>query len=114
MKIIYNRLLPVKGFAAITLFGMIFARREFRPLTERTIRHENIHKAQAHDHGRWFWAWIVFHLKYLWYCAWFGYTANPFEKEAYMWDFDEDYLLRRPSPRRWPWSIKKVNDLILS
>lgn len=40
MKIIYNKLIPFKGFAAINLFGVIFAREECRPLSAMSIRHE--------------------------------------------------------------------------
>ena len=41
-KIIYNNLIPFKGFASITLFPFIFARKEYEPLGMRTIIHENI------------------------------------------------------------------------
>lgn len=33
MKVIYNPILPFKGFAAINLFGVVFARRECKPLS---------------------------------------------------------------------------------
>ena len=36
-KIIYNNLIPFKGFTAITLFPFIFARKEYEPLRMRTI-----------------------------------------------------------------------------
>lgn len=51
MKVIYNRLLPVRGFTAINLFGIVFARRECRPLSEVTLRHEAIHTRQMRETG---------------------------------------------------------------
>lgn len=32
MKIIYNKLIPFKGFIAINLFGIIFVRKEYKKL----------------------------------------------------------------------------------
>nr|DAM03170.1 MAG TPA: hypothetical protein [Caudoviricetes sp.] len=32
MKVIYNKYLPIKGYVAINLFGIIFARKEFKPI----------------------------------------------------------------------------------
>lgn len=49
MKIIYNNIIPFPGFAAINLFGVIFARKECRPLSETTINHEAIHTEQMKD-----------------------------------------------------------------
>jgi hypothetical protein len=40
MKIIYNKVIPFKGFKAINLFGFLFAR---KPLSESDINHETIH-----------------------------------------------------------------------
>nr|DAE36180.1 MAG TPA: hypothetical protein [Bacteriophage sp.] len=37
MKIIYNDIIPFPGFAAINLFGVIFARKKYRPLSETTV-----------------------------------------------------------------------------
>lgn len=49
MKIIYNRFIPFKGFKAVNLFGIVFARRECRPLSDTIVRHENIHTAQMRE-----------------------------------------------------------------
>lgn len=43
MKIIINKIIPFKGFTAITLWPFIFAR---RPLNEKVVRHESIHVKQ--------------------------------------------------------------------
>lgn len=52
MKIIYNSLIPFRGYKAMMLFGVIFARKKFKPLSAVTVNHESIHAAQAKDcHG---------------------------------------------------------------
>jgi hypothetical protein len=91
MKIIYNVFLPVKGFSAMAFFGIILARKEYKPLSERTILHEQIHEAQAKECGGWF----LFYLKYLWFWIQKGYRYNPFEFEAYVNDSVSNYLETR-------------------
>lgn len=49
MKIIYNNIIPFPGFAAINLFGVIFARKKYRPLSETTVNHEAIHTEQMKE-----------------------------------------------------------------
>lgn len=53
VKIIYNRIIPLKGYTAINLFGFIFARKEYKSKIERDwayrtvlLNHEMIHTAQ--------------------------------------------------------------------
>lgn len=88
MRIVYNNILPIKGFVAINLFGIIFARREFKPIGEATLTHEAIHSAQAKDcHG-----WLWFYLLYLGWWLIRGYADNPFEKEAYAHQHETWYL----------------------
>ncbi|SHG35372.1 hypothetical protein [Dysgonomonas macrotermitis] len=49
MKIIYNTILPIKGYIAINLFGIIFARKEYNPLKAALVNHETIHTAQMKE-----------------------------------------------------------------
>lgn len=49
MRVIYNNILPIKGYIAINLFGLIFARKEFKPLSKATENHEAIHTAQIRE-----------------------------------------------------------------
>jgi len=91
MKIVYNKFLPVKGFTAMAFFGVILARREFEPLTDKTVRHEQIHTAQAKELG----GWILFYLAYLFLWIEYGYRNHPMEIEAYANDFKRDYLKNR-------------------
>lgn len=92
MKIIYNKLIPFPGFTAMMLFGVIFARKSARPLSERTIRHESIHVAQAKECG----GFIPYYLKYLAFWVRYGYKMNPFEQDAYYYNDDSDWRFERP------------------
>lgn len=49
MKVIYNNLIPFKGFNAINLFGIVFARKEEGELTPVQVNHESIHTRQQID-----------------------------------------------------------------
>lgn len=101
MRIIYNRLIPVKGFTAMAFFGVILARKECAPLSYSVVNHEKIHLAQARDCG----GWLRFYVKYLAYWVRFGYRGNPFECEAYSNGWDNYYLIHR-QPRAWKKYLK--------
>ncbi len=104
MKVIYNRILPFPGFEAINLCGRVFARRECRPVSRRTLRHEAIHTAQMRET-----AYLGFYLIYA--AEWLyhlihlrsrmqAYFAIRFEREAYRHQDDPHYLLHR-RPYAW-------------
>lgn len=96
MKVIYNKYIPFKGYVAINLFGLIFARKEFKPISERTLNHEYIHTAQMRE--------LLFVFFYLWYgIEWVirlfqyrdskeAYLNISFEREAYSNQKDMGYL----------------------
>lgn len=92
MKIIYNSLLPFPGYSAMMFFGVIFARKSSAPLSARTIRHEQIHAAQAKDCV----GFIPYYLRYLVQWVKYGYRNSPFEREAYDNEHNDDYLNLRP------------------
>ena len=48
MKVIYNRIIPFKGFKAINLFGVLFVR-EGCTMREKDFNHESIHTAQMKE-----------------------------------------------------------------
>lgn len=80
--IIYNKLIPFKGFAAINLFGIIFARKEVTP---EILAHERVHTQQMKELF-----YIGFYLIYLieWLVRLFvngkqAYNKISFEQEAY-------------------------------
>lgn len=97
MKVIYNNILPAKGYA-MNLFGVVLARKG-NPVSERTIYHERIHTAQMKEM-----LYIVF---YLWYIVEYllrliryrdhdkAYRAISFEREAYSNDGSTGYLEKR-------------------
>lgn len=94
MKIIYNDLIPFKGFTAINLFGILFVRGV--KVSEEMINHEAIHTAQMKE--------MLYILFYLWYVVeWivrlFGkgnaYRNISFEREAYINEKNKNYLTER-------------------
>ena len=102
MKIIYNNLIPFKGFIAINLFGVLFVRNEYKKRFESggftattTLNHESIHTEQIKELG-----YIFF---YIWYLIeWllrlpFGnaYYNISFEREAYANEKSKKYLQTR-------------------
>ena len=104
MKVTYNRLIPFRGFAAINLFGHVFAREEYRPISDGTLRHEAIHTAQMRETG-----YVGFYLIYVaeWLYQWArlrsakqAYYAVRFEREAYAHQDELDYPTYR---RRYAW-----------
>lgn len=106
MKVIYNNLIPFRGFAAINLFGVVFARKEYKPLSNRTLRHEAIHTAQMRGLG-----YLGFYILYL--LEWLyrlpkqcrtgqsAYRNISFEKEAYKKQDRKTYLSYRKPFAQW-------------
>lgn len=112
MKVIYSKYIPFKGYVAINLFGIIFARKEFKPISERTLNHELIHTAQIKE--------LLYIFFYLWYAIeWIvrliqyrdrlsAYYNISFEREAYSNQYDLSYLkYRKKYEFRKYLSIKK-------
>ncbi len=103
VKIIYNNVIPLSGFKAINLFGVLFARCEFKgKLTPQTINHEKIHTRQMKEM-----LYIFFYVWYIieWLIRLFGknsYRNISFEREAYENQDNERYL----EGRRF-WSFTK-------
>lgn len=105
MKIIYNNIIPFKGFTAINLFGVLFARRGVQ-INQYVINHEKIHTAQMREL-----AYVFFYVFYL--IEWVGrlfqhkfhskeaYRNISFEKEAYGHEFDLNYLEGREPYAMW-------------
>lgn len=58
MKVIYNNLIPFKGYKAINIFGLVFVRKGAK-FTEVDYNHEHIHSKQMAEM-----LWVFF---YLWY-----------------------------------------------
>ncbi len=101
MIIVRNRFLPVPGFAAINLFGVLFCRRDVH-ITPRLVNHERIHTAQMLEMGI-----LPF---YLWYAVeWLirrahrkgAYFRISFEREAYRNEHNPNYLKKRHHYAWW-------------
>ena len=102
MKVIYNNIIPFRGFTAINLFGFIFARKECEPLSKQTLNHEAIHTEQMKE--------LLYVGFYLWYVVeWLvklciygkeAYRNVSFEREAYQYAGYEGYLSIR-KPYKW-------------
>lgn len=96
----------MKGFRAINLFGVVFARKELNVLEKRVLNHESIHTRQMLE--------LLFVGFYLWYIVeWLikciiykntleAYKNISFEREAFLHDDNLAYL----SERRF-WSFTK-------
>lgn len=103
MKVIYNKYIPFKGYAAINLFGLVFARKECSPLKDHIRNHEAIHTAQMKE--------LLYLLFYLWYgIEWLvrlfqyrdskvAYLNISFEREAYRNQNNLGYLKARKKYR---------------
>lgn len=106
MKVIYNSIIPFKGFAAINLFGVVFARKECRPLSATALNHEAIHTAQMRELG-----YIGFYIIYLlewiyrlpkqWRTGQSAYRAISFEREAYENELHVAWPIARKHFAQW-------------
>ncbi len=103
LKVYSCKIIPPKGFCAITLFGFILIRgtEEYviRYLNSRrgkiTLNHERIHVLQGRALG-----WLNFYINYLYFYLTAknrglndhdAYRSIPFENEAYRHEEDFDY-----------------------
>lgn len=120
MKIIYNKFIPLKGFKAMMLFGLLFVRKG-ATMNEADMNHEKIHAEQYREmtstgllaavllsvFGLW-WTLLVAPLAYyIWYVVeWIvrlaiikdahaAYRNISFEREAYANETDLEYLSNR-------------------
>lgn len=113
MKIIYNNIIPFKGFAAINLFGILFVRNECKYLVgDRMINHESIHTAQMKEM-----LWIFFYLWYVleWILKLFKYGSKSyrnisFEREAYDNEYNLKYLDSRKHYSWWYYLTHKTHE----
>jgi len=100
MKIIRTKYIPLRGFSAINLLGILFVHPGVY-LSQELVNHERIHTAQILEMGI-----IGF---YVWYVVeWLvrllrrgnAYRKISFEREAYDNQRDLDYLQHR---RHYAW-----------
>jgi hypothetical protein len=95
MKIIFNNIIPARGFSAINIFGVLFVRNGVC-ISERLINHERIHTEQMKELGYiffyilYFFEWMIKLFIYL--DSSLGYSNISFEREAYNYDAKRNYL----------------------
>ena len=107
MRIVFNNIIPFRGFCAINLFGIVFIREFEWGYTEQdlalTVRHESIHTAQMKEllyvgfYVLYFMEW-VFNLIFKKGNA---YRNISFEKEAYSHEDEYEYVKRRKHFAQW-------------
>lgn len=100
MKKVYNKIIPFKGYKAITIWPYIFIRKNCKSYTEITERHENIHGEQQKEMLLIFfylWCGIEYIIKLIIYNFDFNKTYHniSFEQEAYNNEQNKEYLLNR-------------------
>ena len=113
MKVIYNKVIPFKGFKAVNLFGVLFVRKG-KSMKRRDINHEAIHTEQWKE---------LFYVGFLvWYVAEFlirlavvrnwhaAYRSISFEQEAYAYQDEPDYLAHRKQYTWFKFIINKKNE----
>ena len=104
MKIIYNKLIPFRGFCAMNLFGIMFARKEYEgSICDITVNHEAIHGAQMKE-LLYIFFYILYGLEWVYrlcfHCT-SAYFGISFEREAYEHQSDLNYLKHRKPFAQW-------------
>lgn len=103
MRIIYNKFIPFKGFRAMNLFGVIFARKDYKPIVPHCINHERIHTAQMKELG-YIGFYILYFLEWVYRLIFHTNTAYrgiSFEVEAYKHQYDYLYCNHRKKFAQW-------------
>ena len=100
MIIIRNNIIPFKGFTAINIFGILFARKD-AVINDVTINHESIHTEQMKE--------MLYMFFYLWYLIeWIirlfmkgnAYRNISFGKESYS---NQNKLSYTKTRKRYYW-----------
>ena len=106
MKIIYNNIIPFKGFRAVNLFGVIFARKDAFPLTPTIMNRHKIYTAQMRE-LLYVGFYIVYIFEWLWRKIRQSYTGEDicrnisFGREAYAKQNKFNYLACRKHFAQW-------------
>lgn len=90
---ISNSMIPIKGFAELTIWPFLFFR---ETLTPKIMRHANIHKRQQFELLL-----VGFWILYPILCLIHGYGNTCFEREAYEHEADPNYLKTRKAYSMW-------------
>lgn len=97
-RIIYNNVIPFRGFKAICIWPFIFARSKYEDggMSDKDIRHETIHlRQQAEMLVIPFIVWYLLEWLFRLFQKGNAYRNISFEREAYANEKDENYLSTR-------------------
>jgi hypothetical protein len=137
MKLVYNYIVPFKGYKAMCIFPFIFVRKDARDLTVTDINHESIHGVQQLETfivslvltvlmafvGLFSWWWVLvsplvyfafYGLEYAFRLMLYGFNHNEayrnisFEQEAYLMQGDMTYLKHRKHFASWRYLFQKT------
>ena len=104
MKVVYNNVLPLKGFIAINLFGVLFVRKKYEGhLSSRTLNHEAIHSAQMRE-LLYIFFYIIYSLEWIYRLLFHtksAYRGISFEQEAFSNENRPGYLQNRKHYAQW-------------
>lgn len=135
MKLVYNNIIPFKGYLAMCIFPFIFVRKDARAIKTTDINHETIHgRQQIETHvvallllaimalvGLFSWWWVLtfplmyfafYGLEYAFRLVIYGfddrlaYKNISFEQEAYLHEDDLIYLNNRNLFASWQYLFK--------
>ena len=111
MKLVYNNIIPFKGYLAMCVFPFIFVRKDARALRTTDINHETIHGKQQIEM-----LCVLFFVRYgiEWFIRWVAYGFDghlaykniSFEQEAYLHEDDLIYLNNRKLFASWQYLFK--------
>ena len=111
MKLVYNNIIPFKGYLAMCIFPFIFVRKDARAIKTTDINHEKIHGRQQIEM-----LWVLFFVWYgiEWFIRWLAYGFDghlaykniSFEQEAYLHEDDLIYLNNRKLFESWQYLFK--------
>ena len=108
MRVVLNNVLPFRGFVAVNICGVVFARRDVwtgcgEGARQRCLRHERIHTAQMLELGV-LPFYVLYFLEWLWRLVFrtrTAYSGISFEREARFGELFPDYLETRQKFAQW-------------
>lgn len=107
MEIVYNNIIPPKGFKCINLFGILFVREGTSKVNSIDINHESIHTEQIKELGYIFF-YIIYFFEWLFRVIFtkdrfshMAYRHLSFEVEAYNNQYNHNYLQERKHYAQW-------------
>lgn len=107
MKVIWNNMIPTKGYCAMMILGVVFARKDWKPPTmiyDMVMAHEEVHKDQMLELAV-VPFYLLYGLEYLVKLACYrkhkkAYRSISFEREARVYATGSRYGAKR---KRYGW-----------